>query len=183
LDGKPVPNRVQLSGIDAGSVQSGTRTFQFQDQDGKTAEEIANDWHTYGFLWNEEMMAFSVDGEFYFAYSLRDDEQASAHFNPVFRDKLTGETRRFGMKGYGQAIGVILNNMFFSEAYGASDGGRWSAHRVINKENDDKFFPLVYEVDYMRLYQTEGDKLYTPEKVGEGQKMFDPSRYSEYISS
>ncbi len=181
LDGGAVPNRVQLSGVDAGASKSGTRVFKFQDKDGKSAKEIANEWHNYGFLWTEDYMAFSLDGEFYFAYSLRKEDESDA-FNPTFRNKETGEEIKFGMKGYGQALAIILNNMFFSEAYGASDGGRWAASKAIDAKNDAEMFPLIYEVDYIRLYQAEGDKLYTPENAGKNDKLFDRSKYAELMT-
>ena len=160
-NGNPMPDRVQLSGIDVGASESGTRGYTFE------STEVANDWHTYGFLWNRDLMAFSVDGVFYYAYSMHDTDKNES-FNPTYYDK-DGNPRRFGMDGFeyqNMALSLILNNMLFPE------NGIFPWAQEIDKKNDDLLFPIKYEVDYMRLYQTEGDMLYTPNTIGNGQKYF-----------
>jgi hypothetical protein len=173
------PNRVQISGVDAGAELSGTRSYKFKANGNKTAQEVANDWHVYGFLWTPGYMAFSVDGEFYYSYSLLDKDQ-STKFNPTYRNEETGESKTFKMDGYtydNMALAIILNDMFFPEKYCASEDGAWASERAVKAENDDVFFPLMYYVEYMRLYQTEGDRLYTPDVIGEGTKLYDPTRF------
>ena len=160
-NGNPMPDRVQLSGIDVGASESGTRGYTFE------STEVANDWHNYGFLWNKDLMAFSVDGVFYYAYSMHDTDKNES-FNPTYYDK-DGNPRRFGMDGFeyqNMALSLILNNMLFPE------NGIFPWAQEIDKKNDDALFPLKYEVEYMRLYQTEGDKIYTPQVIGEGKKYF-----------
>ena len=166
-NGNPMPDRVQLSGIDVGASESGTRGYTFEATDTMTANENANDWHTYGFLWNRDLMAFSVDGVFYYAYSMRDTGENN-NFNPTYYDK-DGNPRRFGMDGFeyeNMALSLILNNMLFPE------NGIFPWAKEVDKKNDDILFPLRYEVDYMRLYQTDGDMLYTPNIIGEGKQYF-----------
>lgn len=166
-NGSPMPDRVQLSGIDAGASVSGTRGYIFEATENMTATENANDWHNYGFLWNKDLMAFSVDGVFYYAYSMKDQGKDDS-FNPTYYDK-DGNPRRFGMDGFeyqNMALSLILNNMLFPE------GCIFPWAQKLDKKNDDVLFPLKYEVEYMRLYQTEGDKIYTPSVIGNGKKYF-----------
>ena len=111
---------------------------------------------------------------------MKDEDQSS--FNPTYTSSETGEKRTFKMDGYTYetlALAIILNDMFFPEAYCESEGGAWAAGSVVKAKNDAELFPLVYTVDYMRLYQTEGDILYTPDIFG-GTKMFTASRF-QYV--
>ncbi len=189
------PNRVQLSGVDNGAVTSGTRTYRFKSAGGKTGQEIANEWHTHGFLWTEDYMAFSVDGTFYYSYRLKDEDQKGnmgTHFNPTYNK--TSEEKTYeeypdsykaNMDGYtyeNMALAIILNDMFFPEAYCESADGAWASGNSVKAKNDDVFFPLMYYVEYMRLYQTEGDFLYTPDVIGEGTKMYDKTRFDEALN-
>ncbi len=179
------PDRVQLSGVDQGAHESGTKSYKFKAKNGMTVDQVAREYHTYGFLWTPTVMSFSVDNDFYFAYSLLDKDQvgSSASFNPTYKNPATGESRTFDMSGYtydNLALGLILNNMFFPEAYCAGSGS-WAAQHVIKPKNDDVLFPMLYTVDYIRLYQTEGDRIYTPDFFG-GTQMFTASRFpAEYL--
>ena len=74
--------------------------------------------------------------------------------------------------------------MIFSPGYAQTPAGNWTKNtydekgnriinwRELNLEDRDILFPLVYEIDYVRLYQTKGDKLYTPYIIGNGKKLF-----------
>ncbi len=139
---------VQLSGIDAGASKSGTRAYLFDSQ------EDANDWHTYGFLWTPEEMAFSVDGDFYYRYDLSKDFGSS----------------QLGMQCYDRPLYVLFNNMLFSEGY--SPKGSWGYDKRIT---DEDLFPLYYVIDYCRLYQSEdnGSLLYVPTESGKGKMLTD----------
>ncbi len=179
--------RIQLSGIDAGASTSGTRGYVFQAEGNKTAAEVAREYHDYGFLWSRNMMAFSVDGEFYFSYSLENSHNDIKNkngfsFNQVLTKKDTAgsgvaDTYTIDMSGYTYdtlALSIILNNQMFSEAYGRANS--WGADKMVDSRNDDYLFPMLYTVDYMRLYQTEGDILYLPATYGNGTLMFDSGR-------
>jgi hypothetical protein len=165
----PLSGNRQISGIDRGSAVSGTPAFYFAD------DAQANDWHTFGFLWTRERMAFSVDGVFYYAYRL--DDESDSHFNPRIRNKETGEESVIGMEGYryeNMSLAVLLNNMLFSPGYANGPEGGWvRGERDLKVENHDRVFPLVYEVDYVRLYQKKDDILYTPAEAGHGDKIYD----------
>ena len=170
----------QQSGVDQGSIQSGTPVYNFPNA------EYANDWHTYGFLWTEDRMAFSVDGVFYYSY--RFDDTVKSAFNPLIRNKETKKEFYIGTENYSRenlALSVLINNMIFSPGYAQTPAGNWTKNiydekgnriinwRELNLEDRDILFPLVYEIDYVRLYQTKGDKLYTPYIIGNGKKLFD----------
>ncbi len=121
----------QLSGIDQGAAVSKTRAYTF------SSNAEAKKMHTYGFLWSEHIMSFSVDGEFYYSYGLADIHD--------FGEKS-------GMDGFRElALDIILNNQIFSEAYGSSN--EWGAQYT--KKLSDSMFPYHYTVDYMRLYQID----------------------------
>ena len=170
----------QLSGIDKGSTVSGTPVYNFP-----TAEQ-ASDWHTYGFLWTEDMMSFSIDGVFYYSYRFDDTEKCE--FNPLIRNKETKKEFYLGTENYTRenlALSVLINNMIFSPGYAQTPAGNWTKNiydengnrivnwRELNLEDRDILFPLVYEIDYVRLYQTKEDKLYTPYIIGNGKKLYD----------
>lgn len=178
MDEYGMENDIMIYNTDAGkSVNRVNREYYFYSSGDKKASEVARDWHTYGFLWTEELMAFSVDGVFYYSYPMTDDK-GSEWFNPSCVSAKNGELRKFGMDGYAydnMALSIILNNMLFTEEYSANNS--WASAYSVKAQNDDVFFPLVYEIDYMRLYQKEGDRLYTPERIGKGTAMFDEARY------
>jgi hypothetical protein len=98
---------------------------------------IANEFHNYGFLWTENVMAFSVDGEFYWSYDLSDEHNF-------------GNAKQGKMEGFRDLyLDIILNNMIFTEDYGKI--GSWMADRYLKLR--DAHLPILYEVDYMRYYK------------------------------
>lgn len=133
-----IPNgwHSQLSGIDHGASVSGTKSYKFPEN----AEP--NDWHTYGMLWTENLISFSVDGEFYYTYDL------SQNFGKI------EDTDCFH-----QPVAVIISNQIFSE--------NWCKINDFAKANGPaapEIFPLDYSVDYVRLYQKASGILLTQER-------------------
>jgi hypothetical protein len=146
---------------------------------GQTHTE-AGDYHVYGFLWTDKIMAFSVDGQFYYSYSVVNN--ANAWQQKVW-DADLNDWRVIDMSGYQKeemALSIIINHMFFTPGYANSSSGKWIADkydedgnrlsnwRELNPENEDKLFPSYYVVDYMRLYQCADDFIYTPATIGLG---------------
>ncbi len=131
---KWIPGRgtsVQLSGIDQGADYSGTRTYKF------SSNAVANELHTYGFLWTENLMAFSVDGTFYFSYNLNRD----------FGNVASGS----GMQPFKtQYLQVIFNSTFASRAWSENSANAWFNCKV---DIDDATFPYIFTVDYVRYYK------------------------------
>ncbi len=124
-------NSQQLSGVDQGN-SSGTPTKTFNSQQ-------INEMHTYGFLWTENFMAFSIDGEFYFSYNINENFGTGT------------------MDGFTNAyLQVIFNTTIFSPAW-LQTTGSWAntaarQETVKNLATSNKF-PYVFTVDYVRLYQ------------------------------
>ncbi len=135
----------------------------------KYAVPNANDWHTFGFLWTDELMAFDVDGQFYFAVSM---DNTNHPWKQTAYNTATGQNKVIDMGGYQKenvALSIILNNMFYSPV--ANNGNP-------NGYNDN-LFPMVYTVEYMRLYQCSEDFIYTPTTYGRtrASKVFQSSEW------
>ncbi len=105
------------------------------------SQEAAWGMHTYGMLWTEHIIAFSVDGVFYYAYGLDD------FFD--FGDFGFKDMSRFR----DQSVAVILNNQMFTEVKGNREKDGW-AKGFADGITDD-MFPLYYNIEYIRLYQIE----------------------------
>jgi hypothetical protein len=141
-----------LNSAGEGRDSSNPSTYQYEPYN------IAEVYHTYGFLWTKDLMSCSVDGQFYWGHNL---------------DKLIG---RAGMEGFGgyvydddgneiynnltQAMALIIGAGSFTEAYAESPLGEWAGRLA---KNDKNGFPYAYTIDYVRLYQIDGYdmRLYT----------------------
>jgi hypothetical protein len=168
-----VSSGVDLSGFKTGYAQSATTSFVHSEQE-------TEQFHTYGFLWTDDLMAFAVDGQFYYCYSFADLKDS---FAPTYRDKLTREPRQFGSDGLqreNMALSVIFNHLVIGEEY--AQYFYWARDKALRPQDYDDFFPLAYTVDYVRLYQCEEDFLYTPETVGQGTRFYDATRYRYAIN-
>lgn len=90
-------------------------------------------WHTYGFLWTDEEMTFSIDGEEYFTFKFCD-------FDGYHDDKY----------GYNQYMYFLLDCKLMtpSAGYGGPPEQRYGG------TGDNS--PVAFEVEYLRLYQEEG---------------------------
>lgn len=108
-----------------------SRSYYFE------SNEVATDWHTYGFEWTETEYRFYIDGECYCVVYVDDAND----FAPELED----------MSGFQDYHYVILNNFIFNE-----DGSYAPAGKLLSK-NETKV--IEYTVDYIRLYQNENDKL------------------------
>jgi hypothetical protein len=129
-------------------VETEARNIRYRGQDyAFTPDEDANDWHTYGLLWTEKEIGFVIDGNVYLRYDLTKDFGKSGS----------------GMGGFHRPLHVLFNNMLYTEGF----MGAQADHCQLV----DSFFPLVYEIDYCRLYQLPDDEkseLYTPAESGKG---------------
>ncbi len=121
----------KLSNLDNGGSDNGVPKWEF------SSVSEANEFHTYGFLWTENVMAFSVDGEFYWSYDLSDEHNF-------------GNSKQGTMSGFRDLyLDIILNNMIFTEDYYKI--GTWMEDRYLKLL--DAHLPILYEVDYMRYYK------------------------------
>ncbi len=99
----------------------------------KDFASLSEEFHTYGFYWDEKRMVFSVDGEDYCEFDITHE---------------TGDFgRNEGMEGFHTPSYIILNNFVFTpEASWIPEGA------LVDEEAE---FPFTYEVEYMRLWQGE----------------------------
>ncbi len=157
----------QISGKDQGAANSGTREYIF------SSTEEANKMHTYGFLWTEYLMAFSIDGEFYYAYDL------SANFGSQCEKTMDPFKSQY--------LQVIFNSTVYTEAWlniypdpTQPDGiASWISQsikdRIRNAEQFASHFPWEFQVDYVRYYKIAnyGELLTTdPATIGTPKKDF-----------
>ncbi len=100
----------------------GERKFVFPNK-----KDLSTQYHTYGFEWTPEYMAFYVDGEWYYKVSIKDEDDYSPDKQP-------------GMDCFHDYHYVCLNNwlMNMRGEYTPEQGG---------------YFPAEYRIDYIRLYQ------------------------------
>ncbi len=107
------------------------RTYYFE------SNEVATDWHTYGFEWTDTEYRFYIDGECYCVLFVDDAND----FAPQLED----------MSGFQDLHYVILNNFIFNEH------SSWAPEGSALPSNSTK--EITYTVDYIRLYQNDNDKL------------------------
>ncbi len=148
--GEPIKHEALDGIVPNGKGILGSRGYYFTD------EEEPNAYHTYGFLWTPDEMSFSVDGKFYYTYDMHKDFGAA----------------QSGIAGIDeQPLYVIFNNMLYPESWG--NGGY-----IKPGEEGNALFPLLYEIDYCRLYQLEGEgELYLPKEPGHGKKIAGKDRF------
>lgn len=115
----------------------------------ENASNLNQEFHIYGFEWNEQEMAFYVDGKQYGRYDIIE----AADFDT---------TKLPGMQGFHDPAYVIFNNELFTPKGGWIVEG-WNA------EQSD--FPIDYEIDWVRLYQNPAiERLYLTEEIKAAEK-------------
>ncbi len=97
----------------------------------KRSLNLNNEYHLYGFGWTPDAIYFTVDGEIYFRYDLSQD----------FGD------RGDGMQGFHDPVYIIFNNFIFTE------NSSWKNPPVTDKTE----WPITYKIDWIRLYQKDGE--------------------------
>ncbi len=106
----------------------------------KDIENLSDEYHTYGFYWDETKMIFSVDGEDYCEFDITEE---------------SGDFGQYpGMSGFHTPNYIILNNFLFTpEASWIPDGAM---------VDDNVSYPVTYTIDYMRLWQGENGIFHAP---------------------
>lgn len=102
-------------------------------------EEEANEFHTYGYDWTPERVAFYCDGNCFFHYDIKEENDY-------------GEGELAGQDGFHDPIYLIFNNHLFWE------GKIWwvPSPKSVNAVNPRTPMPKTMIVDYVRLYQKPG---------------------------
>ena len=96
----------------------------------KNLEDLSNEYHLYGFEWNEKEMSFYVDRKKYFTLDIVNSYDA-------FDD----------MSVFHMPIFLMFNNHVFAK-------GDW----YMNLVEDDTLLPFCYYIDWLRVYQKKDDK-------------------------
>ena len=125
------------SGLSRGDTQLlyGSLGFEFD------TNAIASEYHIYGFEWNEEYMAFYIDGNLYCKIDITDNGEYDPENHP-------------GMDAFHKHYYICLNNWVFTN--------QQSWHPANDRvENLDDFAQngIDYRIDYIRLYQHAGEKI------------------------
>ncbi|MEE0946682.1 MAG: glycoside hydrolase family 16 protein [Acutalibacteraceae bacterium] len=110
-----------------GGEGSYTRAYRFEN-----FENLNNEFHTYGFEWDEKYMSFYVDGEKYAQYGITEEDDFSPEEMP-------------GMACFHDFHYVLFNNEAFT--YGRD----FKPYGCMLEESDP--LPMDYWVEYIRLYQ------------------------------
>ena len=96
----------------------------------KNLENLSNEYHLYGFEWNEKEMSFYVDRKKYFTLDIVNSYDA-------FDD----------MSVFHMPIFLMFNNHVFAK-------GDW----YMNLVEDESLLPFCYYIDWLRVYQKKDDK-------------------------
>jgi hypothetical protein len=78
------------------------------------------------------------------------------------------------MQDFDQPFFVLFNNMLFTEG-NINRGGYWAKNLAVRSED---LFPLFYQLDYVRLYQMDGERLFVPEEAGKA-IWLEPTHYDK----
>ena len=96
-------------------------------------------YHTYGFEWTPEEISFYCDGNKFYTFEIREENDY-------------GEDELSGLEGFHDPAYLILTNHLFIK-----DVTWWIPDPVsINAVNDRMPFPKTMQIDYVRLYQKPG---------------------------
>lgn len=102
----------------------------------KNAENLANEYHIYGFLWTADEIKFFIDGECFAAYT---------------KDTLA----RMGYKGdFDDTVNILFDNQLITSSSPVAN-----EEKTNTIENNEGSLPAEYSVEYVRLYQKQGDVL------------------------
>lgn len=102
----------------------------------KNAENLANEYHTYGFLWTADEMKFYIDGECF-----------ATHTMAALKEK--------GYKGdFDDTVNILFDNQLIT-----TNSPVANEEKTNTIENNEGSLPAEYSVEYVRLYQKQGDVL------------------------
>jgi len=105
-----------------------------------------NDWHTYGFLWNETEISMYVDDELIYTYDLTKNFGA--------------EQDSVDMSVFHKPLCIIFNNHLYTEGMPSY---LVPVRNGVRENVMPDFVSADYDIDYIRLYQNENGKIYFAE--------------------
>ena len=104
----------------------------------KDYSNLCNEYHTYGFEWDEKSTKFYVDGEKYADFPIDEAHDFGTDILP-------------GMAGFHDFAYVIFNNELFTRK------GSWRVDAWNIQVGEE--MPIEFDVDYIRLYQRDGEEI------------------------
>ena len=104
------------------------------------SETLNGEFHVYAMEWTPEAISFLVDGECFMTVPI--DEAHDFAPEPLA-----------GMAGFHDPHYVILNNEVFTPGHG------WCPEELRLRPEDDPF-PIEYEIDWVRLWQGDGEEVF-----------------------
>ncbi|MEE0945534.1 MAG: glycoside hydrolase family 16 protein [Acutalibacteraceae bacterium] len=114
-------------------VITGQKKYVFEDK-----ENLSDTYHVYGFEWTPDVMKFYVDDYCYFTVSIREEDDFSTAYP--------------GMDCFHDFYYVCFNNWVYTEQQS------W-ANSSLYVENNEDFGSADYVIDYIRLYQKNGEQI------------------------
>ena len=115
-----------------------SRAFTFAD-----GAKLNAEFHVYGFEWSPQEMSFWVDGQKYGSCPIDEAHDFSASTVP-------------GMDGFHDFESVIFNNEIFTPGHG------WCPEQFRITADDP--LPIEYWIDWVRLWQKDGEEIRFPEQ-------------------
>ena len=106
---------------------------------------LSEEYHVYGFEWTPKAMSFYVDGEKYTTYPI-DGSVDYGTWVPEVK----------GMAGHHDFHSILLWNEMFTPGHG------WCPKEMAVTQDDR--LPYDYDIDWMRLYQKDGEELKVSER-------------------
>lgn len=114
-------------------------------------ENLNNEYHVYGMEWNEKELKFYVDDVYYCTLPI--DEERGNYQKEIID----------GVDGFHDFHYLIMNNEIFSE-------GGYYRHSEESRLNDSDVLPINYYIDWVRLYQKDGEELKLLDEIQEAKK-------------
>ncbi len=115
----------------------------------KDYENLNNEYHTYGFEWDEKFTKFYVDDEMYACFPIDEEHDFGTDILP-------------GMQGFHDFSYLLFNNEIFSR------GGGWRVDGWNIQVGEE--MPIHYYIDYVRLYQKDGEEIKFGPEIQEAHK-------------
>ena len=100
-------------------------------------DTVNDEYHLYAVEWDEKYLKFYCDDNCYFTYAITEDNDF-------------GNGTLVGMAGFHDFAYVLMNNEIFTEH-------SWHPGDSMLTEDDE--MPIDYYIDYVRLYQKEGEEI------------------------
>ena len=121
-------------------LESKKRAYKF-----KNIDNLNDEYHVYGFEWDKKHMRFYVDDEMFCEFPI--DKNNCQVPNDLIS----------GVEGFHDFHFIIINNEIFTP------NGGWVKEEFSLSDNDP--LPIDYFIDWIRLYQKDGEEIMLKEEI------------------